>query len=277
MTKTLAILALVAFLLAASAGIYLTVQHFLRKKLPVSVALAHGLGGAIGFTLVLVAVVKNPTYIYTRQALYIFIVAIGLGAFNLLFHVRKKRHRTSLIFLHALTAVSGVLTLLYGVVTYTGPVAVAASQKPSKTVVAPPPEPVQEPIPPPPVPIAVSAPAVNTVSGIQIYFGPNGTAILSESVADLNKVSQALHSDPNLTLTVEGHTDTTGSAARNDVLAFERSRVVVLALKALGIRENRLLGYHFASRCPTGDLRTSRRVTFRPIPTTPVTQEIPCP
>jgi len=49
---------------------------------------------------------------HSRQALTLFVVTILLGAVNLLFHLRKKRHRTSLILLHASVAVSGVVTLV---------------------------------------------------------------------------------------------------------------------------------------------------------------------
>src|SRR5262245_17219567 len=111
------IAALCAFAAAAVAGIFLAFRHFTRQRLPASVALIHGLGGATGFTFVLLVVVQNPEFGTARQALIIFVVTILLGAINLLFHLRKKRHRTSLIVVHALTAVSGVLTLVYAIFT----------------------------------------------------------------------------------------------------------------------------------------------------------------
>src|SRR5262245_19406161 len=119
------IAALCALAAAAVAGIFLAFRHFTRQKLPASVALIHGLGGATGFTFVLLVVVQQPDFRLARQALYLFIVTILFGAVNLLFHLRKKRHRTSLIVLHALVAVSGVLTLIFAI--FSGEPATAAT------------------------------------------------------------------------------------------------------------------------------------------------------
>ncbi|HEY3496521.1 MAG TPA: hypothetical protein VGK73_17600, partial [Polyangiaceae bacterium] len=118
---------------AAVAGLFLATRHFLRKRLPVWVALLHGLGGAIGFTLVLLVVVRQPAFQLARQALYLFIVTIALGSFNLLFHVRGVRHRTSLIVMHALCAVSGVVTLLFAIAS---PAASPSPVEPAAPVVA---------------------------------------------------------------------------------------------------------------------------------------------
>src|SRR5215204_5360058 len=109
--------ALAALAAGAVAGIFLAVRHFLRKRLPVWVAALHGVGGAIGFTLVLLVVVQQPAFQLARQALYLLIATVALGSVNLLFHVRGVRHRTSLIVMHALTAVSAVSTLIYALVT----------------------------------------------------------------------------------------------------------------------------------------------------------------
>jgi hypothetical protein len=111
----LAIVGLVFLLGGATAGIYLAFRHFTRQKMPVWVAILHGLGGASGFALVLFAVVSDPGYQPFRNALYLLTATVLLGAVNLLFHIRKKRHRTSLILLHGALAVSSASTVVYGI------------------------------------------------------------------------------------------------------------------------------------------------------------------
>ena len=115
------IAALLALAAGATAGLYLASKHFRRQRLPAWGALLHGLGGATGFTLVLLAVVREPAFRPVRDSLYVLIATVAFGCVNLLFHVRRVRHRTSLIAIHALCAVSGVVLLIRAIILHEGP------------------------------------------------------------------------------------------------------------------------------------------------------------
>ena len=72
------IAALLALAAGAVAGIFLAVRHFRHKRLPAAVALFHGLGGATGFALVLLTVVREPNFRPIREVLYLLIATVAL-------------------------------------------------------------------------------------------------------------------------------------------------------------------------------------------------------
>lgn len=259
---------------AAVAGLFLAIRHFLRKRLPVWVALLHGLGGAVGFTLVLLVVVNQPAFQLARQALYLFIVTIALGSVNLLFHVRGVRHRTSLIATHALCAVSGVVTLILAVAS---PEASAGQSEPSATRNAtasasakaqPAPPPVESATPSPSV--AATAPAAPAASnsgvvakaseliadaaarrilGQSIAFASNGTAPLSGST--LAAFAKVLRDHPEILLVeVQGHADERGEDGHNLEVTRARATAVIDALVTQGVARDRLRGAGYGARCP---------------------------
>jgi outer membrane protein OmpA-like peptidoglycan-associated protein len=270
------IAALCAFAAAAVAGIFLAFRHFTRQGLPASVALIHGLGGATGFTFVLLVVVQNPEFTLARQALFIFIVTILLGAVNLLFHLRKKRHRTSLIVVHALTAVSGVLTVVYAIFTggpaetaaqpaATAPVESAAPSAAPAEVAAKPPEPSASAAPAESAaaPAASAAPAapgtaselpldasVRAALGKPIAFDTKSTAVAADSLPVLAEIAKVLKDHPEVALVqVQGHADERGGD-RNVALSQGRAAAVVEALAARGVERSRLHSAGYGSRCP---------------------------
>jgi outer membrane protein OmpA-like peptidoglycan-associated protein len=270
------IAALCAFAAAAVAGIFLAFRHFTRQRLPASVALIHGLGGATGFTFVLLVVVQNPDFQLARQALFVFIVTILLGAVNLLFHLRKKRHRTSLIVVHALTAVVGVLTIVYAI--FTGGPAATAAQPPATTpvesaapsaapaeVAAKPPEPTPSAAPAEPTasaaaPAAPAAPSsarelpldasVRAAFAKSLAFDTKSTAVAAESLPVLAEIAKAMKDHPEIALVqVQGHADERGGD-RNVALSQGRAAAVVEALVAKGVERSRLHSAGYGSRCP---------------------------
>src|SRR5215472_3102361 len=109
------IAAICLFLVGACAGAFLAIRHFRRLRLPGWVAIAHGAAGATGFAILLFVFAHNPGFAPARYGTVILIGAIGLGCVNVVYHLRKLRHRTTLIVVHALSAVAGVGTLTYGV------------------------------------------------------------------------------------------------------------------------------------------------------------------
>src|SRR5579859_7008367 len=105
------ITAICLFLVGACAGAFMVFRHLKKLRLPGWVAIAHGLAGASGFTVLLLFCLREPAVALARWALGILIGAIALGCVNVVYHLRGVRHRLVLIATHALVAVSGVGTL----------------------------------------------------------------------------------------------------------------------------------------------------------------------
>jgi hypothetical protein len=114
------------FLIGAAAGIFLAIRHFTRRRLPGWVAVAHGLAGASGFAVLMLCCAREPTMAAARTALGILVFAITLGCVNVVYHLRGRRHRSTIIVAHALAAVSGVGTLAYAALDRDGTLAAAA-------------------------------------------------------------------------------------------------------------------------------------------------------
>jgi outer membrane protein OmpA-like peptidoglycan-associated protein len=267
--------ALAALGAGAVAGIFLAVRHFLRKRLPVWVAVLHGLGGATGFSIVLLIVVRNPDFALARQALYLLIATVALGSVNLLFHIRGVRHRTSLIIMHALTAVSGVSTLLYALI-FPPPSAPAAPAAPVQPVASSPALAAASPAPSaqqadaapsPPASASAAEPvgAASTSSAGELQldpqlkdtlartigFAPRSAEILEESQPSIVEMAKALAQHPEVSLLqVQGHADERGADVRNIELTQRRAAAVVDALVQHGVQRARLHSVGFGARCP---------------------------
>lgn len=100
------------FALGALGGLFMAVRSFKGQSIPVPVAALHGLFGATGLVLLLVAVLTGMGGTTAQISLGVLLVA-ALGGFYLLsFHMRKERHPKAVILVHALVAVVGFLTLL---------------------------------------------------------------------------------------------------------------------------------------------------------------------
>ncbi len=108
----LLIIAAILFALGALGGLVMAVKSFTGAAIPVPLAALHGLLGATGLVLLIVAALLGVGGNTGRIALAVLLVA-ALGGFYLLsFHVRKQRHPRAVIVIHALVAVIGFLTLL---------------------------------------------------------------------------------------------------------------------------------------------------------------------
>jgi len=272
--------ALAALAAGALAGIFLALRHFTRKRMPVWAALLHGLGGATGFLLVLLIVVREPAFHLARQALYLLIATVALGVVNLLFHVRKVRHRTSLILMHAGCAVSGVSTLIYAAVAPASEPATAALLAPALTAPTPaaPAEPAAssnqpapsavaaipgaspasrpETAPPSRAPAAAVAAqetgsALGPLSTGAIHFESASAVLSTNSLSALEQVASLLSVHPEIKLVeVQGHADERGEDGRNVALTRARAQALVDALAAKGIARDRLHAAGYGARCP---------------------------
>jgi outer membrane protein OmpA-like peptidoglycan-associated protein len=108
---------------------------------------------------------------------------------------------------------------------------------------APPPPPVAQAPPPPPPPPPAKGTKIATVGSANFDFdkaevNASGRDILDHAV-------KVLRDNPDLHVTVEGHTDSVGSAAYNQKLSERRAQAVKRYLVRQGIESNRIsaVGY----------------------------------
>ena len=101
------------------------------------------------------------------------------------------------------------------------------------------------------------------------YFPSSSTSLTADAYEQLRKVAAVLQADPALRLEVEGHSDTSASAAVNEPLAQQRAEVAREFLISLGIDPVRLVARGYGAWRPVNDNATleqrawNRRVQFR--------------
>jgi OOP family OmpA-OmpF porin len=101
-----------------------------------------------------------------------------------------------------------------------------------------------------------------------IQFDVNSAELRPESQNILKQIAEALQKNPALRLRVEGHTDSTGDAAKNLELSKLRAQSVQKALAAMGIADGRLTAEGYGQTKPIASNDTNqgraenRRVEF---------------
>lgn len=266
------LIALCLFLTGALAGIYLAFRHFTHRRLPGTVAVLHGVIGATAFAFLLFAVVRRPDFAPAKVAMGIIIGAVILGCVNAVYHLRGRRHRSAFIVAHALTAVSGVGTLAYGLVvdastpppssgdsraTKSPPASSTATERSGidpNVAAASAPEPSASVAPAAPLPDAgaKTAPAVGfAFEDRSIVFDGNSANLTSDARTALLSIAAEMKSHPAITLLeVQAHADPRGSDAFNVAISRARARAVVDALVGSGVSRSRVRNAAYGSRCP---------------------------
>jgi outer membrane protein OmpA-like peptidoglycan-associated protein len=89
-----------------------------------------------------------------------------------------------------------------------------------------------------------------------IYFDSDQSALRPDSETALQHIAELLKLDPTLTLEVQGHTDNTGTAARNQALSGDRAASVQTWLVAHGISAARLTAKGYGDTQPVSDNTT---------------------
>ena len=102
-----------------------------------------------------------------------------------------------------------------------------------------------------------------------IFFETDSWDIKAESESELNSLFEFLSLNKSISIELSGHTDNTGSEAKNRILSENRAKAVYLALIERGIQACRLSFKGYASSKPIGDNKseegkaTNRRTEFK--------------
>ena len=91
---------------------------------------------------------------------------------------------------------------------------------------------------------------------LDIHFDTNKATIKEESFPVLDQVAGMLKANPGLKVSVEGHTDNTGTPDTNKKLSDERARSVMGALVSRGVEAGRLKSVGWGQEKPVADNRT---------------------
>ncbi len=97
--------------------------------------------------------------------------------------------------------------------------------------------------------------AIDSAGRVAVYinFDTDKSALRADSVPVINEIDKLLSSDPLLKLSIEGHTDNTGTPERNRVLSSERAEAVRAALILHNIANDRLSAQGFGADKPLAD------------------------
>ena len=89
-----------------------------------------------------------------------------------------------------------------------------------------------------------------------IFFATGSAKLLPKSYASLNNVASLLVADTSLLITIDGHTDNTGKADKNQVLSQQRAASVKNYLVSKGLREERASVNGYGDTKPVADNKT---------------------
>jgi OOP family OmpA-OmpF porin len=100
--------------------------------------------------------------------------------------------------------------------------------------------------------------ALNKQGFVALYinFDTNKATIKPESKPIVDQIVLLLKDNPSLKVSVEGHTDNTGTPARNKTLSQERAQSVVNALTTTGIDKKGLSAVGWDQEKPMADNKT---------------------
>ena len=102
-----------------------------------------------------------------------------------------------------------------------------------------------------------------------IYFDFDQAVLKDESIPELERTIEFLRENPNVKISLEGHTDDVGSDEYNDKLSRERAEAVKTYLINAGIDGNRIKAIGYGKRRPLvkgtsdEDRATNRRVELK--------------
>jgi OmpA-OmpF porin, OOP family len=97
--------------------------------------------------------------------------------------------------------------------------------------------------------------AIDTDGRVALYinFDVDKASLRADAQPVVAEIQKLLDADPALKLSIEGHTDNTGTAAHNQELSTARARSVLGALVGLGVDPERLKSKGFGQDAPLAD------------------------
>ncbi len=95
------------------------------------------------------------------------------------------------------------------------------------------------------------------VAAKNVFFATGSSKLLAKSNKSLDEVVKILEEDANLKLDIEGHTDNTGVAEKNQVLSEQRAQSVLDYLISKGVDPSRLVSAGFGQDQPVADNKTA--------------------
>jgi outer membrane protein OmpA-like peptidoglycan-associated protein len=245
--KKIMIASLCLFLIGGGAGAFLAARHFLKRGLPGWIAILHGVIGAAGFALLLFFCAREPSFMPARYSLAILAIAIGLGCVNVVYHLRRVRHRTVFIVAHATAALTGVGTVMHGAVVHAhaSVASVMSSAKATAAIGG-----VLNATPASKEPERAKRQVGLEWTDLDIRFDPKSVNPTEESLVGIATIAEQMKSDPDLRLIeVQGHADERGDDGWNMDLTRARAKNVMEMLLAHGIPRSRLRAAGYGARC----------------------------
>jgi OOP family OmpA-OmpF porin len=91
---------------------------------------------------------------------------------------------------------------------------------------------------------------------LAIHFDTGKATIKPESEKIVDEIAALLKANPGLQVTIEGHTDNTGTPQRNKALSEQRARAVVDAVVGQGVEASRLSAVGWGQEKPVADNAT---------------------
>lgn len=90
-----------------------------------------------------------------------------------------------------------------------------------------------------------------------IFFATGSSKLLPKSFKSLNDVAKIMSDDPSLQLDIDGHTDNTGTAEKNQVLSESRANAVKAYLASKGVAESKMTATGHGPDQPVADNKTA--------------------
>jgi outer membrane protein OmpA-like peptidoglycan-associated protein len=92
---------------------------------------------------------------------------------------------------------------------------------------------------------------------LQVLFPSGGSTLGTESYPHLNELAIFMNEHPDTKLEIQGHTDSTGSKAKNKVISEKRANAIkTYLIEKSGIQPSRVSAYGYGSEKPIADNNT---------------------